>query len=553
MGRSPSAKNTVQSMQEKVSWLAFALVLVFVVSGMLTLRSYGLSWDEGLGNLFFGERYGHYFATLDASYLNFQQADLPIHQRPFNLFASPFRHRAHEFPPLADTISAAVMELFALRLPWFDPVDAFHLPKILLCGLLLWVLFDFARPRVGPWTALVAIGLLASYPRFWGDMHFNPKDNPETVLFSLTIIAFVAWSQRPTWKRALGTGLLWGCALAIKANAIFVPVVLLLATLPWRWRPRPWSGAWAHFKQHARHYAVMVTSGIAVHLATWPYLFANPLRLFEYYSYIFHRAREGTPGWNWDALVQTFVTMPEVMIVLLLVGLGLAVKLRHSPQGATLRLLTVWALFPVLRTALPGTINFDGIRHFQEFLPAACLLAAFAASYLVAWVRERWPARRRLTIAALGVLVTVNTAMAFTRTAPYQHLYFNSLVGGLVGANRKHGMAEATDYWATSYREGMRWLNQAADRNAPLHVPVAPWLVDLTARIWLRPDITVVAPEAVRPSVLADRPVYVMFVTRAGFYTPIAKYCIQNLAPVHAIVVDGLPILQIYRLAKPGR
>ena len=46
--------------------MALILVLVFLVSGVLTLPQYGISWDEGLGNLFFGERYFYYLTSITA-------------------------------------------------------------------------------------------------------------------------------------------------------------------------------------------------------------------------------------------------------------------------------------------------------------------------------------------------------------------------------------------------------------------------------------------------------------------------------------------------------
>jgi hypothetical protein len=91
MSSSKSAINCVEWIRGKVGWLAFAFILGFVALGMMTLPKYGLTWDEGLGNLLFGERYCHFLATLDPAYLDFHKTDLSIHQRPFNLALSPFR------------------------------------------------------------------------------------------------------------------------------------------------------------------------------------------------------------------------------------------------------------------------------------------------------------------------------------------------------------------------------------------------------------------------------------------------------------------------------
>ena len=45
--------------------LALGFVLLFLLSGVLTLPNYGITWDEGLGNFFFGERYFRYFTSFD--------------------------------------------------------------------------------------------------------------------------------------------------------------------------------------------------------------------------------------------------------------------------------------------------------------------------------------------------------------------------------------------------------------------------------------------------------------------------------------------------------
>ena len=120
---------------------ALSYIVIYLILGIATLSDYGLTFDEGLGNLFFGERYLRFFITHDRSYLGLNNGGLAIHKRPLNLFLSPYHQRPHEFPPVADTLSAGTMEAFAYHLHWMDPIDAFHLMKVLLSGLLLWAIY----------------------------------------------------------------------------------------------------------------------------------------------------------------------------------------------------------------------------------------------------------------------------------------------------------------------------------------------------------------------------------------------------------------------------
>jgi hypothetical protein len=240
--------------------------------------------------------------------------------------------------------------------------------------------------------------------------------------------------------------------------------------------------------------------------------------------------------------------MPEIMLILLPVGIVFAVRHHRSTSNPLFRMLFAWAAVPILRNSLPGAVNFDGIRHFEEFLPAACLLAGYGAASLVAWITRLRPERAWIWAPTLGVLIALNLGAIVVRFAPYEYLYFNSLIGGLRGANRTWGFSEATDYWGSSYRNGIRWLNSNAEPDAVLYTPIADWLVRIPAPLWLRRDIRPISRDAMTAESASGHPVYIMFITRTGWYDEVAKRCVERLTPVHEIVVDGLPILLIYRV-----
>jgi hypothetical protein len=216
-----------------------------------------------------------------------------------------------------------------------------------------------------------------------------------------------------------------------------------------------------------------------------------------------------------------------------------------------LRLLLVWAGLPIVRTSVPGAVNFDGIRHFIEFVPAAALLAGFGGACLIRVVGpDLW--RRVLAGSGLLALMLWNIGAGLIRYHPYEPLYYNSLVGGLAGAHNTYGFPEATDYWASSYRQGIAWLSANAPKEALLYVPIAPWVVTVPAPIWLRADIRVIPRHELVPVLRSGRAVYVMSITRREWYDAVATYSERRLKPVHQVVVDGLPVMKIYRLSLPG-
>ena len=125
--------------------VAVIIIICFFTSGILTLSEYGMSWDEGLENMFFGERYFYYLTSFNYKYLDFK-TELSINKTlPLNLFQSPFHVFPYKFPPLADIFSAASMHLFSYKLGWIDPVDGFHLFAILAPSIMLLCFYMFLQ------------------------------------------------------------------------------------------------------------------------------------------------------------------------------------------------------------------------------------------------------------------------------------------------------------------------------------------------------------------------------------------------------------------------
>jgi hypothetical protein len=383
-------------------------------------------------------------------------------------------------------------------------------------------------------------------------MHFNVKDIPETVFFCCALMAYWTWYDKPGWKQALLAGLMTGCALAVKANALFIPIILTLAVLPWSLHIQPWIDLAKHFRQFALHYMVMAISAIVLYIASWPFLYSNPYKgLKAYWGFIFHLSTKGSSNWQIDPLHQALATMPEVMLLFFILGLFI-IGYRMLGDGTPFwRLLFIWATVPILRVSIPGAVNFDGIRHYLEFVPAAAIIASIGANQSVLWLTSRrGPSVQMALRAFLATLVAINLIQINRLFYPYLHLYYNQFEGGLSGAREHFLGREATDYWAGSYRPGMEWLNDNAPPNSKLVVPVASWVANLEAPVILRPDIQIIPSMPDRPELEASKDSYfIMFILRAGLGNAEdeVEIAMKNGNLVHQIIVDRVPILYIYQ------
>ena len=535
-------------MIKKYDWIALVLVVLFLVSGIMTLSHYGLSWDEGLGNVFFGERYFLYLTSFEEKYLDFK-AELPYHhQTSLNTFKAPFKEFPNQFPPISDLFSAAGMYLTAYGLKLFDPVDGWHLFTVVFSSVFLWLFYRFFSPRIGSAQSLVGLFFLASFPRFWGDMHFNPKDIPETLWISLVIMAYFFWYEKPKRWKAVLIGVLFAFALGTKANALIVPLIILAGVWPWKEGIASIRNNLLHIKDALYDYLLMFACFLSTYFLSWPYLHAKPIRLVKYFSYIFTRGSSSGEGVNGEVWLQMITTMPEIMLIGLLLGICWLLFFKVPGLSPWDRILPVWFLLPLVRASLPGMVNFDGIRHFIEFLPAAALITGIGFVNLSRWISRRIQIGEFAVSSLMAAVVLLNYLVVHLVFFPFQHLYYNQFIGGLPGAAQVFGPNEATDYWATSYRQGMEWMEENASYGAVLYTPVAPHLVELTGPLWLRPDIVTWNEAGLEQALSHDRPVYVMFITRPVFYDSIAKYCTETLKPEYSILVDGVSVMNIYLL-----
>jgi hypothetical protein len=184
--------------------------------------------------------------------------------------------------------------------------------------------------------------------------------------------------------------------------------------------------------------------------------------------------------------------------------------------------------------------NFDGVRHFIEFLPYMCLAAGLGLRAFARFVTGRLGsgAAGRACTASLYAFALGLPALETFRTHPNGICYYNVFAGGLAGSQARRDPS-ATDFWGNSYWQGLAWLNEHAERGASIIVPVASHIARSAAPVRLRPDLSLTSTRL---------PVYVMYITRRSKYGRFVLELQRRAQPVHEIRVQGGVILRIFLL-----
>jgi hypothetical protein len=241
--------------------------------------------------------------------------------------------------------------------------------------------------------------------------------------------------------------------------------------------------------------------GAAAMYCTWPYLWGGPverlldgLRVMSAFPWrgrvLFdgvYYAADQIPAAYLPTLLALQLTEP----VWVLAAAGLTVAglkwVRNRKAGGLLFLTLGWFILPLTIFIVHGTSLYDNFRQVLFILPPVFLLAGAALDELFTRPRQvPWRAALLLILALPGV-----TAMA--RLHPYEYVYYNQFAGEVF---RRY----EADYWATSFREAARLLNDLAEPKARVQV-IGP---SHTFEPFARADLKIVESE----------PDYVVITTR---------------------------------------
>ncbi len=443
-------------------WSSLPLVALGAVFagliGFVATRAgdYGRTFDEPLQDAY-GESVFKWYRTGGAD-LSFQEFPsewyMPEHGVWWETVIAAFQHAFDSHWYTRSVLGGAIMIL--------------GVAAVAACGAEL----------AGRWGALVAAVGMTLYPRYTGAGFTNSKDVPLVALMAFAawaiLFAMRRWNGRLGWRLfdwAL-VGVAIGLATSLRIVAVIWFPVLGAVWLGWWIRnvrvaraERTWAAAlW----RQAVAALVVCAVAYATMLATWPYLFLNPVHgLFDAYQVMSHYDWQGTVLYMgedlqaatelpWHYLPVWFVIgSPLPTIVLCGLGLGFIVAdlLRRRVDA---RLLVVAAL-PAITIATIVVTRPTLLNGFRHTLYVAAFLVLLAAYAVVRTMRALHRHGRRAAFIAAAVVLVASQAevlVSAIRLHPYQYMYFSPVVGGYTGAHEDF----ETDYWFSCQSPALEWL-----------------------------------------------------------------------------------------------
>jgi len=432
------------------TWLTAVLLATVFVTGALTFRDYGLTWDQEVQREY-GELILRWYASGFGDRTVLEYLDLYYYGGLFDVVAQGLVHLA--------------------RSPEYETRNF-----VSLCAGIIGIAYSgrLASGLAGRRAGFVATCLLALTPSYYGHMFVNPKDIPLAAAFVATLYyafesGYALRAGRVPGLLIAKTGLALGLAMALRIQALvlfgYLASIFACVLVEARLRSQQ--------RIELRHLGRTVLTLLGVLALAW--LVMLPFWPWAQISPIAHplEALPGTPAERpsparfggelipTTSLPRSYVavwfaiTLPETyflcaaLFVLRLVGRRGIARLPSLPLAG---LLASFAALPLLVVTWRRAPFYDGVRHLLFVEPLLAVLSAAAISWAIDGFARPWARRAAWAALSLALVAVIPDMVALH---PYQSVYFNRLIaGGLRGAGHRY----ETDYWGQSYREAVLWL-----------------------------------------------------------------------------------------------
>jgi len=175
-------------------------------------------------------------------------------------------------------------------------------------------------------------------------------------------------------------------------------------------------------------------------------------------------------------LVGIQFTIPALVFIIIGLIVYFIYKDDYQIDSSLFTVFFLWFVVPFLAILLLKPSIYDNFRHFLFIIPPLFLFAGLGIKFIRSKVKSK------TLVGAIALVILLPGITGIINLHPYQYIYYNQLVGGVNGADRNY----ETDYWYTSYRECILYLNSVAGPNATILTTGPRHIIESYAREDLR-------------------------------------------------------------------
>lgn len=431
-------------------------VLYFLV-GILIFRDYGVSWDElyqdGIGQINMQYITGMNRQLLDAT--NPATFVSPIYEMFLVSTAKAFGFNAEGFSIIGQ--KSLYYRHFVNFTTFFVGVVFFYL----LCRN-IWK---------NTYLALLGSSMLVLTPRVFADQFYNSKDTVFLAFFVMTFYALTKFLEKRSSIRLIALAVLTGIAFSIRVGALFIPVILvgsLLCDYVFLETVR---------KRFIKDSIQMLFYGFLsayIIYVTYPVLWENPIKNFLYLFQFFGKFPNIIPNLYFGKVIPSnylpwhfipvwvSISTPPLYLALFLIGLTglLFTMIRNTKElykaHRDVLLVVLWFFVPLIAVIAGRSALYNSWRHMFFIYPAFLIVGiqgvVYVRKFFLRYVSKRTVA---LFLNSVFLVHFLYIGITMMQLHPYEHLFFNFLVGPDMKAIRKNF---DTDYWGLTYRKGLEFL-----------------------------------------------------------------------------------------------
>jgi len=421
----------------------FVLLIIYFIYSFLSYKNFGITWDEQ--------------AVYERGKMLYQHLIDPDYKTNVKLLK---RESETDVWPTYNNAYATVLYAFNKE----QSYDRYHLLNMIFTSVIFVFSYFFIYKKYkNVWEALLAPLFIILNPRFFGAIPANPKDIPFAIFYFVSIASvYLTSSTKNVFLRVLILGILFGFSQSTRTIGLTLYPILFLYDLCFN-KNSP-AGKGNLFQKIVNEFIyvflIFITSNWVL-ITTWPYIGSNYFKnLFDIISTSKQFPWVGTIfflGKNYQSAHLTplyipiwlFVGMPIFLVLLSLLSFYFIKRMVKNPvfflslAVIGINIFMYFFLRPIV---------YDGMRHFLFLLPFFSILAVL--SFI-----EIGKLKSKKIKQIINVFILINCLLVIAtqiKLFPYQYVYFNEFVGGLSGGQKYF----ETDYWNSSFREGILWLKE---------------------------------------------------------------------------------------------